>query len=538
MKNRIRLARGACVIVSVLFFAGQVTLAAPPAGAAPLKRPNILWIMCDQLRFDCIGANGNEIIHTPNIDRLAAQSANLSRFFVQAPVCVPSRASYFTGRYPHSHHNRVNYTPLSQTEILLPARLKEAGYQTALVGKSHLYYHYPPTSEEAGKTGGFDLVDLHDDGALFSDKYSDYVKWRDANDPLHAISFHRLAKDVKPERHATPPGENPYRAAIDAKYTATAWTGLRTRERIKEMSASDKPFFIFCSFFKPHSPYDVPVPYDSMYNNVNIPLPEPETLESIEKLPLPAQKLILRGKRPEYLTPRTDLEWIYRSYYGNVSQIDSEIGQILDMLNAAGVADNTIIILNADHGDQLLEHGLFGKNIFFEPSIHVPMLIGYPHHIVPGKYDALTECVDVEPTLFEMVGLDEPQSCQGDSFLPLIDGSGRPGHPRDAVFSENVIPEVITGGNKEMLFEFKKGQGVAGIRHPDAKMVRTDRWKYIYYPEGYAELYDLQTDPHERHNLASDPAEQPVVDDMKTRLLQWLCTADEPDQIQPRWLIH
>ena len=311
---------------------------------------------------------------------------------------------------------------------------------------------------------------------------------------------------------------------------------MRTRARITEMAAGAKPFFIFCSFWKPHGPYEVPVPFDSMYNDVNIPLPEPESPQSIGQLPLPVQKLFMREKKLEYTTDRQDLEWIYRSYYGTVSHIDREVGLVLDTLKAAGVADNTIVIFNADHGDQLLEHGSFGKNVFFESSIHVPMLIAYPHHIMSGKYDSLAECVDVLPTLFELIGLDQPQSCQGRSLVSLIDGSGRPKEPRDEVFCENVIPEIITG--KEMLFEFEKGKGVAGIRHPDAKMVRTERWKYNYYPDGYAELYDLQADPRERRNLADDPAEKLVIDDMKSRLLQWLITADEPDQIQPRWLIH
>jgi len=443
-------------------------------------------------------------------------------------------AANLVKRQCQSHHNRVNYTPLDPREILFPARLQEAGYRTALVGKTHLYYRYPPTAQEAARTG-FDLVDLHD-GVPFTDPYSAYVQWRDANDPQHKIPYRRLAKDVARLRDTLPPGTNPYRAAIDEKYTDTTWTGLRTRERITEMAAGPKPFFIFCSFWKPHGPYEVSVPFDSMYNNVNIPLPPAETLETIGQLPLPTQKLILRGKKPEYLTDRTDLEWSYRSYYGTISHIDREIGLILNTLKSAGLADNTIVIFSADHGDQLLEHGLFGKNVFFESSIHVPFLIAYPGHLKPGRYDEFSESVDVVPTLCELMGIDEPVNCQGMSMAPLIDGSGRPFTARDAVFSENVIPEVITG--KEMLFEFKKGEGVAGIRHPDAKMVRTSRWKYNYYPDGYAELYDLASDPGERHNLASDPAQKPVIEDMKTRLLQWLITADETDQIQPRWLIH
>jgi arylsulfatase A-like enzyme len=523
-------------VLAALLFTTLVSTALARASTTQPNphRPNILWIMCDQLRYDCLGFNGNTIIKTPNLDQLASQSANFTRFYVQSPVCVPSRASYFTGRYPHSHHNRVNYTPLSQTEILLPARLQHEGYRTALIGKTHLYYHYPPTADEARRTG-FDLVDLHD-AAGFTDPYSDYVKWRKANDPNWQLPYRRYAKDVGRLRKTLPPDANPDRAAIDEKYSETAWTGLRTRDRIAEMAGKSQPFFIFCSFWKPHGPYEVSAPYDSMYSNVNIPLPEPETLQTIGQLPLPAQKLILRGKKPEYLTSREQLEWDYRSYYGTISQIDTEIGLILQSLKAAGAGDNTIIIFSTDHGDQMLEHGLFGKNVFFESSVHVPFFINYPGHVRPGRVDALAESVDALPTLFEFIGLDEPVECQGQSLAPLIDGSGRPGPKREAVFSENVIPEVITGGN--LLFEFEKGKGVAGIRHPDAKMVRTAGWKYNYYPDGYAELYDMEADPHERHNLAADPAQKERIEHMKDLLLQWMITADEADQIAPRWLMH
>ena len=146
----------------------------------------------------------------------------------------------------------------------------------------------------------------------------------------------------------------------------------------------------------------------------------------------------------------------------------------------------------------------------------------------------MIESVDLLPALFDLIGLAEPDNCQGRSFTPLVADLGRRYEARDAVFSENVIPEVITGGQRD--FEFQKGKGVKGIRHPDAKMVRTRRWKYVYYPDHRAELYDLESDPGETANLAADPRHADVVRQMKDRLLHWLVTADETDQIAPRWL--
>jgi len=494
------------------------------AAEAPARRLNILFIMTDQQRWDCVGANGNTLIKTPNLDRLAERGANLTHAFVASPVCVPSRISFFTGRYAHTHRNRVNYTPLDRSEVLMQARLKEAGYLTASIGKLH---YFPPTVEEAHRTG-FDIVELHD-AAPFTDKWSDYVKWRQANDPQKDIYYRAVAKNI-------PPGKNPFRAAIAAEYSETAWTGQRTRHWLTELAQGEQPFFIHASFWKPHSPFEIAAPYDSMYDDVEIPLPEHFTEEDLKAQPLPLQKLVMRGGGKDLQIDRQRLEWIYRSYYGAISQVDHEIGLILDALQATGQAENTLIVFSSDHGAQLMEHGIMDKNCFYEAAVRVPLMVSLPGRVKTGRYDQLIETVDLLPTLFEFIGLPEPRECQGRSFAPLIADMGRGYTPHDVVFSENIIPEVITGGKIEMPFE--KGSGVGGIRHPDAKMARTDRWKYNHYPEGYAELYDLKSDPKEAKNLAGRPEFHAVEEDLRLRLLNWLIDSAETDEIQPRWLLQ
>ncbi|MCK5548245.1 MAG: sulfatase-like hydrolase/transferase, partial [Thermoplasmata archaeon] len=387
--------------------------------------------------------------------------------------------------------------------------------------------------EEAKRTG-FDIVELHD-GARQTDPWSDYVKWRNEHDPMKSVYYRRTAQSLVKNKQKSSSNSNPYRAAIDEKYSETTWTGLRTCHYLKELAADRQPFFLFSSFWKPHSPFEIHAPFDSMYSDVNIPLPKQETLEDIQRLPLPLQKLILRGENPPYNMDRERLEWCYRSYYGAISHIDREVGRILDMLEETGAAGNTIVVFTSDHGDQLLEHGFMGKNAFFEASIRVPFMIRFPGIVNAGRYDELTESVDLLPTLFDLLGLSEPYHCHGKSLVPLITDRRESYEPRDAVFSENVIPEVISSG--KMDFQFEKGEGVKGIRHPDAKMVRTRRWKYNYYPEGYAELYDLKNDPLEEHNLAGDNEYQPIIDEMKDRLLEWLVTTTETEQIAPKWVL-
>lgn len=496
--------------------------------------PNILFIMTDQLRFDCIAANGNKIIHTPNLDRLASRSANFSSAFVQSPVCTPSRACFFTGRYAHAHKNRVNYTSLDEKEILLPKYLQNAGYQTALIGKSHLYYNYPPTPLEANRTG-FEFVELHD-GVHATDPYSAYVDWRMKNDPMKKVYYRELAKNLPKLSKKLSPQENPFRSAIDQYYTDTSWTSILTRQYLEKFAQTQKPFFLFSSFWKPHSPFEVPIPFDSMYNDVEIPLPKKETRENILNLPPALAKLILRdeyrNRKPVYDMDTEQLQWIYRSYYGTVSHIDREVGLILKTLEETGMADNTIILFTSDHGDQLLEHGLMGKNVFYESSVRIPLMISYPNTIVPDNYNELVMSIDVLPTLFDIIGMPEPYNCQGQSLMPLITGSGQTFKSRECVFSENVMPEVFAN-----IFNFKKNKGVMGILHPDGKMARTEQWKYNYYPQGYQELYDLKNDPGEFNNLADNLDYCKVVREMKGRILDWIITASETDQIAPRWLI-
>jgi choline-sulfatase len=282
----------------------------------------------------------------------------------------------------------------------------------------------------------------------------------------------------------------------------------------------------------------VPSPYDATYDGIEIHLPQAVTLDDIHKLPLPVQKQI--GQTPAYDIDRLHLQWTYRSYYGAVSMVDHEVGLILNELERSGKAENTIIVFAADHGDQLGEHGLVGKNVFFEASVRVPMMVRFPNRIAPGKYSQLIETVDVLPTLLDLCGLPVPENVQGRSLAPLITGNPNRFAPRETVFSENIIPCVFAPPNlkgTKRYWPFVPGRGVDGILHPDAKMARTKRWKLNYYPSCDGELYDLENDPGETRNLWADPGCADAVRTLKNAILYWSITADQNDQIAPRWLV-
>ena len=196
-------------------------------------------------------------------------------------------------------------------------------------------------------------------------------------------------------------------------------------------------------------------------------------------------------------------------------------------------ADHAVALeLLAQRASRALEHGLFEKNVFYEASVRIPFLFSFPGHVRPGKYEELIETTDFLATVCELAGIEAPYHSQGRSFASLLTGDGTY-QPRDVVFCENVLPEVITTGALD--FRFVKGQGVKGIRHPDAKMVRSARWKLNYYPGHGGELYDLKNDPGEERNLYEAPEHAAVVATLKGRLLDWMITADETEQIAPEW---
>ena len=280
-----------------------------------MKHPNILFIMTDQQRYDCVGANGNTLIKTPNIDKLAVDSANFSSFYVQAPVCVPSRQTFFTGRYPRCHKNRVNYTAMNSDVKLMQKYLQESGYKTGFTGKLH---YYPLTRAYALSTG-FDYGLIHDAGPNL--EHSDYVKWLRQNN---------ITGNFRAAVESDNPNFNPYTAKLDDKFHETTWCGMETRNMLEKLAQENEPFFLFSSYWKPHSSFEIPEPWASMYNNTSIKLPRRVNDDFMNNLPPGLREFAMREKKKHYETDEQKILWQYRSYYGAISQIDREVGLTLD----------------------------------------------------------------------------------------------------------------------------------------------------------------------------------------------------------------
>lgn len=464
-----------------------------PAGAAqesPSSRPNILFIMVDEMRWNAMSCAGNPIVKTPNLDRLAQRGTRFATAYTCAPICTPSRYSFFTGRYSHVHGSTDNQTPLREGQILLPAILKHYGYETAISGK----LHFIPSNVD------YDF---------------DYF-WSFANEGPGKLP--RWPEDLArkhPELRGRGlvPGSQPYpddplgkdlgKLAYPKEDYQTFWITDRALEFLRVRNR-EKPFFLFVSYLDPHSPSHLPDPYWAMFNPKDMPVPPiPKTIKKERA------SEIAEGRAPQAGRHLIDNEEMARaltaSYYATVKMVDDEVGRLLKQLEAAGLMDNTIIVFTADHGNMLGDLGRWFKGVMHEGSTRIPLMIKAPN---TGPFAAqfnrgkvipeIVENIDVMPTLCEMIGKPLPhQGIQGKSLAGLV--SGTETQWKNRAFAER-------GGMMVRTSQYK-------LIHNDSRGVRKG--------EGEYELYDLIKDAAEEHNLIADPNYAKVVGELKTQLNAW-----------------
>ncbi|MFN2431226.1 MAG: sulfatase [Gemmatimonadota bacterium] len=433
--------------------------AAPQTGGeGDGDKPNVLIFMTDDQRQDAMGAYGNAILRTPNMDRIAAEGVRFTEAFVTNALCAPSRASLLTGLYSHAHGVTTNAGgPAFYNQPGLPEDLPtfvhllhRAGYHTVLVGKWHL--RSPPA--------GFDeWVVFPGQGAY--------------QDPVMIAGGTRL----------------------QMRGHADDVVGDQTLAALEQLP-EDRPFCLLCQFKSPHRAW-IPAPrFAHAFEDVEIPLPRtfedrlagrPEALRRAEMALADMPDFHERGVSadlPREERKRANLEHLVRNYYRVLLSVDDNVGRVLEALDAAGLAQNTVVVYTSDNGFFLGEHGLFDKRLMYEPSIRVPLLVRFPARLRP-RVDSthMTLNVDVAPTLLELAGVPPPERMQGRSLVPLLEGASPSW--RDAFLYE--------------YFEYPAEHCVRKNRG-----VRTARWKLIHFweqPEEW-ELYDLLQDPDETENLA------------------------------------
>ncbi len=448
------------------------------------EKSNILLIFTDQQRWDAMGAYGNEIIHTPNMDRLASQGAIFNNAATPCPICVPARACTMTG-YSAGKNTILNNggrVPEGINRDTVPAILSRSGYHSQAIGKMH----FTPD----GETYGMDNLILSEE--MRSTRFASDAEsqWYDDYDK-YLIDKGLWGWEKPPEI-----GYNEIKPVVNhipKEHHVTQWCGDRTVEWLRDGRPKDKPFFLFSSFIKPHVPYDCPVHLLDLYDPDDMPLPIRSGKEA-------------ERKNPIYAYSRKMSEWDLYSdeaakrakayYYANITFIDEQVGRILNELESQGLADNTLVIFTADHGDMMGDHDMWYKFFGYEGSVHIPMLVRWPGRIKPGTVvEELSSLLDLFPTFMKAAGIDGYNERPGMDLMELIQDKTE----RQMVFSE---------------YE-NAGSYCHYIRHKD--------WKYVFFQNGgYEELYDLKNDPDELRDLSDSKEHRQILEDFRKAAQEWI----------------
>ncbi|MEZ5402412.1 MAG: sulfatase-like hydrolase/transferase [Bryobacteraceae bacterium] len=463
-------------------FLASAAVGAQPRPASPQTgtRPNILFYCTDQQRWDTITSLGNPHIRTPNLDRLAASGVAFTRAFCQNPICTPSRASFMTGCYPsnlHVHRNGNMRFPAELEPRLLPRRFRDHGYDTALIGKLHL-------------SGAQNRVEPRiDDGYRvfeWSHQPTPEPYW-----PVEVHAYHSWLRDRgvswKQLYRSRPIGGYPrtFNSGMPSEHHEVPWGVERAIAQIR--GGLRAPWYMNVHCFAPHPPFDPAPEYLERMKPAE--LPEPLWRES--DLAHNADFANVDHNTTKTIPPHSyEARHMKACYYAMIEQIDHEFGRLYDALTESGQLENTIIVFTSDHGEMLGDHGLRYKGCrFYDSAVRVPLILSWKGHWKAGlRSEALTELVDLAPTLLEAAGAPIPGQIQGRSLGPILRGEAPPGRHRDFVRSE-----------------FFDSSNAAN--HSHATMIRDDRYKLtVYHGQPIGEFFDLREDPHEFHNLWNDPA--------------------------------
>lgn len=469
---------------ALILLALVCVLTTAPAPAA--DKPNILFIMADQLRGDCLGCDGNPVVSTPHLDRLAAEGARFRCAYSSVPSCTPARATILTGLSPW-HHGMLGYGVIAaKYPRELPQMLRDAGYYTIGIGKMH----YQPQRN----THGFHTTILDESGRVESPGFiSDYRQW-----------FKSVAPELNPD--ATGIGWNDHRGkpyVLPEHLHPTRWTADEAVKFLDQYDAKS-PFFLKVSFARPHSPYDAPERWWNRYASADL----PEAVHGPWD-----QRHAQRGKRHSNDLWQGDLgpEAVRAArigYYGNTSFVDEQIGRIITALEKRGWLDNTLILFTADHGDMLGDHYLWRKNDAYEPSVRIPMLVRWPKGLAQQRGQVITRPVelrDILPTFLDAAGVKyAPKWFDGRSLLQLVRDPKAPWREWIDLEHANANENYWSG-------------------------LTDGRIKYIYYaPDGREQLFDLEKDPGETRDLAPLAEQQPLLEQWRQRLVEHLTERGEP----------
>jgi arylsulfatase A-like enzyme len=490
------------------------------------KVRNVLFVMCDQLRADHLSCMGHPRLETPHIDSLAERGVLFTRAVCSAPVCGPSRMSFYTGRSMRSHGVVWNFVPLPIHERMIGDYLRPHGMTVALVGKTH---HEPDRTGMArlgidpdstvGKsimTGAFDPIEHYEGHANpgpqhsyvrylrargytdTSDPWGDYVQ--SALDEQGRLASGWLMRNVHlPARVREEDSETAYTTDVAIKF-------------IRDQG--ERQWFLHLSYIKPHWPYLAPAPYHATYGA--------EDCAAVVRHPrereAPHPVYAAYQKHPESLSFSRDevVARVKPAYMGLVKQLDDHFGRVLAALAETGRLDDTLVVFTSDHGDYLGDHWLGDKELFHEPSVRIPFIVYDPDAAADstrGRRDErLVEGIDFLPTAMEALGLALPHHLlEGRSLLPLLRAHPAP-RWRDFAVSE--IDYCFREARATLEQDPRRCRGT---------MLFDGRWKYVAWEGFRPQLFDLQEDPAETVDLGADPGRRRVRAAFRDRMFEWAC---------------
>ena len=502
---------------------------------------NVLFIMCDQLRWDYLSCTGHPHLHTPNIDALAARGVLFDRAYVQSPICGPSRMSFYTGRYVASHGSTWNNIPLKVGEMTLGDHLRPLGVRTALCGKTHMSADVEgmkrlglsPDSEIGVLVSecGFEPYEredgLHPDGPRYprNTAYDQFMKergWPDEN-PWQTVANSAEDEDGnilsgwfmdnadKPARAADEESETPYITS-------------RAMDFIRE--AGDTPWCLHLSYIKPHWPYIVPAPYHDMYG------PEthldPVRSEAERENPHPVYGAFMEERVSRAFCDDGTRTRVLTAYMGLIKQIDDQMGRLMAFLDEQGLTEETMIVFTSDHGDYLGDHWMGEKELFHDASARIPLIVVDPRAEADAtrglKSSALVEAIDVVPTILDYFGGEAvPHIIEGHSLMPLLHGQS------------DSLRDVAVSEYDYSMRDVRRRLGVE-VRDAKLTMLFDGRWKYIF-AEGFRPmLFDLQNDPDELTDLGADPAHAADCARMEQILFAWARRTSQRTTRSDAWI--
>jgi choline-sulfatase len=458
--------------------------------------PNVLLLMSDQHKRSCMGAYGDRVAKTPHLDALAGESVRFTNAYCNNPVCTPSRASMMTGLYSHHLEAQDNTKPYLPTHPTMAHHFNRAGYMTALIGKMHFV---------DAQTHGFEYrLDFNDWFQYLGPKtqiYADELGRANSGAGLPQIDDLWREESDPWKGHRTQDGREGSVAVggISLLPEEDHFESFVARESVRflrNFGNSRRPFFLISSFLKPHDPFMPAGRFAEMFKPEEMRLPE--SYGKADKALLPKEvvrSIEFNGPTPE-LRDQAAARRRIAYYYASLAQMDDCLGRVVCAIQAMQLENDTIIVYTSDHGEMLGDLGLWQKFQFYEGSCGVPLLIR-----VPGKAPAVcaapVSLVSLSTTLTQLAGVEQIVPNDGASLMPLLkEPEAR--HDFGPVFAEYGLTS----------------------RQPKA-MIRVGPWKYTYWLHDKAELYNLQSDPEELHNLAEVPEYADKTTELRTQLLAW-----------------